>query len=596
MLLMLGLGNTTTVFAANGAAEHRPTGVVEMFDFEGDFGTLTRAGSGVPRAKPNPVEEAVDRWRASAEPFTCGFAVSRGANGTESFRTRRVYEDQVGQAHVRLSQTIAGLPVVGSELIVHADVQTGRVLGVNGRFAIDRDLARSPRMNAREAIAAAMNEYGLTRAQVVGTPELTYIVDKHGEIRLAWTNLISYVSENGAELDRIYSDALTGAAIERHPQVRRAKYREMYDCLNQIQWSGCTFMFHEGELTIHPKARAAYDNGGLVWDYFFLKHNRDSVDGYGGFLRQAVNFGPDSSGTIGWEHTASPYHMIVYGDGFGKYSPEPVYSLDIVAHEFTHGVIYYEANLVYNGETASIDEGLADIFAVATSYDALAPDWWIGDDVSLLGPALRYLDDPAMKSDYADYYPTRERADPHQDAGISGLAFYLISEGGSHPRRSSVSVAAQGISKAEKIFYHALVAYMTSTTDFRSLESYTLKSASNLYGYQSAPYHAVADAWLAVGNHWETYGTNPPVGESRYTNAYTTVASGLHTGQLYGTDFDLYLERFNGSAWVTYTSSTGASPKRVIEAYPNPGTFRWRVHKARGTGSWTLFDLGWNHP
>lgn len=90
-----------------------PAAVVEMFEFEGNYGRLTRAASGVPRAKANPALEAVDRWRAGAEAFTHGFAASRGANGTETFRTRRVYEDEIGQAHVRLSQTIAGLPVVG---------------------------------------------------------------------------------------------------------------------------------------------------------------------------------------------------------------------------------------------------------------------------------------------------------------------------------------------------------------------------------------------------------------------------------------------------------------------------------------------------
>jgi Zn-dependent metalloprotease len=580
---------------AAAAAERPERGVVEMFDFDGNFGTLTRASSGVPRAKPAPAREALDRWRVSAKSFAHGFAVSRGGNGTESFSARRVYEDEIGQAHVRMAQTIAGLPVVGVELIVHADFQTGRILGVHGRFAIDRGLPRSPRLNAGDAITATMREYGLDAAHVTGLPALTYIVDDQSEVRLTWTNLVSYSSENGLELDRLYSDALTGRAVARHPQIRRAKNREIYDCLDQSNWNGCVFLFDEGGSSSDPKAMAAYANAGIAWDYFSSKHARNGVDGNGGVLRQAINFGSNNSGETGWFPDGT--FAIVYADDFGVYSPPPVYSPDIVAHEFTHGVIHHEANLTYVGETAGIEEGFADLFAVATSYQASAPDWWIADDTYLLADAVRYLNDPARKSNHADYYPARESGDPHRNAGITGLAFYLLSAGGSHPRRPSVTVSGQGIGTAEKIFYQALTAYMTSTTNFYALQGYTLKAASSLYGFQSVQYQAVADAWHAVGNHWEVYGTNPAPGKSWTSAPYTTSSYTKHTAQLTGSNFDLYLERLasDGSTWNTYVSATGTGSTKRLDPSPNPGTFRWRVHKARGTGSTTLFELAWNH-
>lgn len=580
-----------------------PHGVVEMFDFDGNYGTLTRASVGVPRAKPSPALDAIARWRASAEAFTHGFAVSRGANGTESFKTRRVYEDEIGQAHVRLSQTIAGLPVVGAELIVHAEFQTGNVLGVNGRFAIDRGLPRASRINASDALAAAMREYRLTMARIEGAPELTYVIDNADEIRLAWTNFASYVSENGYELDRIYADALTGAAIARHPQVRRIKNREMYDCRDQMtSWNNCVFMFSDSQFTpFDAKAIAAYDNAGIAWDYFASRHGRDGMDGNGIVLKQGINWGINRTCCGGWWPPGA-YDSIVYTDNQGSYSAAEGNSLDIVGHEFTHGVIHYEPNLPHTGEQAAIDEGLADIFAIAIdAYRDGAPDWWLAEDIysaGVPGDAMRYLDDPARRRNYADYYPARVPGEDHENAGITGLAFYLLSEGGSHPRRPSVSVAKQGIDKAERIFYETVVSYMTSSTNFYRLEGLMLKAASFLYGFQSPTYNAVANAWIAVGNHWDVFGSNPPLGASRWTPEYTTVSSATHTGQLSGTDFDLFLEKSadGGVTWTTYASSTGTAAKKILEVDPSPGTYRWRVYKARGSGSLTLFELVYNHP
>lgn len=582
------------------AAEHPPTGVVEIFEMSGDFGTLIRTVSGIPRAKPNPAEEAVERWRASAEAFTPGFAASRGANGTESFKVRRVYEDDIGEAHVRLSQTIAGLPVVGTELIVHVNFETGKVFGVNGRFAIDRGLARAPRLAVGDAIASALRDDGLAAARVEGAAELTYIVDRQNAVRLAWTNFVSYPSANGMEVDRIYADALTGAAIVRHPQVRRAKNREIYNCLNQLPatLNNCLFVFGEGGSSSDPKAMAAYSNIGTAYDYFWDRFSRDSTNGGGIVLRQGIDFGPDTHANTGW-FPIGAYTAIMYSDGVGSYVQPMGYSLDIVGHEFTHGVVYYEATLPHVDEHGAIDEGLADVFAVAIdAYRDGSPDWWIAEDVysvNVANDAMRYLDDPARRTGQADYYPLRSFGDVHENAGITGLTFYLLSQGGSHPRRPSVSVAAQGIDKAERIFYRALAAYMTSSTTFYELEGQVLKAASSLYGYQSAAYNATADAWLAVGNHWEAYGhVNPPSGTNWYSASYVTQTTGIHTGRLTGSDYDLLLERWNGSTWTIQASSVTSAPKKQIEAYVSAGTFRWRV-RPRVSGA-AGFQMIWNHP
>jgi len=604
--LSILLSQSAVLAATNDAdrAERRSGGTINTYEFGGDLGTMRKVQSGVPRATTNAATIARDRWSNGAETFILGYAARRGASGTESFTTRRAFEDKLGQAHVRLSQSIAGLPVVGAELIVHADAKSGKVIGVNGRFAVDVNLPREPRVSAGDAIAAAVAEYAITGARVQGAPELTYIVDAKDDVRLAWTNLVAYQSEEGDELDRIYADAISGEAIARHPQVRRAKNRETYNCGNQTVWANCTLMFGEGGSSADTTAMAAYNNAGIAYDYFSNTHGRDSLDDAGKTIKQGVHFGSNFN-NAGWT-PAGTYTAIAYGDGNGTlYSPFP-FSLDVVGHEFGHGVVHYSAGLPYSGESGSIDEALADIFGAsieAYSDGSVNADVWkIADEVytpGTAGDALRYLNDPATKANHTDYYPTRSfNSDLHRNAGIPGLAYYLLVQGGQHPRGTTTFfVSAQGIAKAEDIFYRALNTYMISTTNFRDLRTHTLQAATDLYGLYSAPYNAMWNAWSAVGNFWDSRVSSlSPAGSSWTSASFSPISTGWHTGQLYGpggANFDLYLETWNGSAWVTAASSTTGSTNEVIAHNAVAGQYRWRVYAASGTGNYSFF---WNRP
>ncbi|QXJ24739.1 S1 family peptidase [Actinomadura graeca] len=73
--------------------------------------------------------------------------------------------------------------------------------------------------------------------------------------------------------------------------------------------------------------------------------------------------------------------------------------------------------------------------------------------------------------------------------------------------------------------------------------------------------------------------------------SYTTTASGTHTACLDGpdgVDFDLYLQKQNGSTWTTVASSTSPNPDESITYNGTAGTYRYRVHSYDGTGEYTL--------
>jgi subtilisin family serine protease len=72
---------------------------------------------------------------------------------------------------------------------------------------------------------------------------------------------------------------------------------------------------------------------------------------------------------------------------------------------------------------------------------------------------------------------------------------------------------------------------------------------------------------------------------------YQSTVSGTHRGCLSGptgTDFDLYLQRWNGFAWANVASSTGSASTEQVTYSGSSGYYRWRVHSYSGSGSYTL--------
>lgn len=55
-----------------------------------------------------------------------------------------------------------------------------------------------------------------------------------------------------------------------------------------------------------------------------------------------------------------------------------------------------------------------------------------------------------------------------------------------------------------------------------------------------------------------------------------------------GTDFDLYLQRWNGSSWATVAQSAGSGADEALTYTGAAGYYRYRVHSYSGAGSYTL--------
>ncbi|MEV4665180.1 alpha-lytic protease prodomain-containing protein [Micromonospora echinofusca] len=77
---------------------------------------------------------------------------------------------------------------------------------------------------------------------------------------------------------------------------------------------------------------------------------------------------------------------------------------------------------------------------------------------------------------------------------------------------------------------------------------------------------------------------------------YYSSTSGTHRGCLdgpTGTDFDLYLQKWNGSGWSAVAQGTTAAADETVTYNGTAGYYRWRVHAYSGSGS---YALGYSNP
>jgi hypothetical protein len=228
----------------------------------------------------------------------------------------------------------------------------------------------------------------------------------------------------------------------------------------------------------------AYDFLGDTHRYYWQTHRRDSFDNRGATLIATVHYGQN------YVNAAWDGEQMFFGDGMAVN--------DVTAHELTHGVIQYTANLEYVWQSGALNESFADIFGAMVDRD----DWLMGEDLpsDALGgrEAIRDLSDPSRFGQPAhtrDWVSTcSDHEGVHTNSGITNKAYHSIA--------TTITKV-----KAERIFYRTLVTYLQPTSSLEDARAGTLQSAQDLYGANSAEYGAVRDGFNAVGldGRW-----NPP--------------------------------------------------------------------------------------
>ncbi|HCA88873.1 MAG TPA: zinc protease [Legionellales bacterium] len=132
---------------------------------------------------------------------------------------------------------------------------------------------------------------------------------------------------------------------------------------------------------------------------------------------------------LGYENAYWDGSRMTFGDGGEMLYP--LVSLEIGAHEVSHGFTEQNSNLEYYGQSGGLNESFSDMASKAAQYYANGSNTWeVGADIMKEDSgmdAMRYMDMPSrdgMSIDSADDY--YNGIDVHFSSGVYNRMFYLL--------------------------------------------------------------------------------------------------------------------------------------------------------------------------
>jgi Zn-dependent metalloprotease len=460
----------------------------------------------------------------------------------EELVVRSVMRDDTGAEHVRFDKRFQGLRVIGGDMVVHLD-EYGllREVSASTRHPL-QGLSLKPAIDAAGASVLAEKAF---HGQRTGPATAELVVSVRGETpELAHEVVLEGFQKDGTPSElHVLVNAHTGAIIDSWDKIEtRAAIGQGYSLYSSsvslnTDWVAGGYAMRD---TTRGSGFATYNmnngtsgmsifmSGNNVWgthypsspvsaavdahfgvqkayDYYKNVHGRSGINGSGSVGYNRVHYGVNYNNAF-WSDGCT---CMTYGDGDGNIFSTLV-SLDVVAHEMTHGVTSSTAGLIYSGESGGLNEATSDIFGSMVEFygnRGFDPaDYKIGEQVytpNTPWDALRYMYNPSLDGISANCWSNSVGSmDVHHSSGVANHFFYLLAEGSNgnpaSPTCNGSTVTGIGRPAAEKIWYRALTVYMTSSTNYAGARGATLSAAQDLFGTGSIQHNAVAAAWAAV--------------------------------------------------------------------------------------------------
>lgn len=524
----------------------------------------TKADPGSLPAKLSPAQRAA--LLSEADATKAATAKELGLGATEKLVVRDVVQDRDGTTHTRYERTLDGLPVLGGDLVVQ-ETTAGKTLSVTKAskattaqlkaVGLDPDVA--PAAAEKQALGAAKTE-GSKATKAEKAPRKVVWLGS-GSPQLAYETVVGGLQHDGTPNElHVITDAATGEKLYEWQAVHNGTGNTQYSgqvtlgtapsytLTDTARGSHKTYNLNRGTSgtgTLFSKSTDVWGNGtpqnletagadahygaALTWDYFKNVHGRNGLrgDGVGAYSR--VHYGNNYVNAF-WQDSC---FCMTYGDGDGNV--KPLTSIDVAAHEMTHGLTSVTAKLVYSGESGGLNEATSDIFAAAVEFNANNSqdqgDYLVGEKIDIRGNGtpLRYMDKPSKDGSSKDaWYSGIGGIDVHYSSGPANHWYYLLSEGSGtktingvnydSPTSDGLPVTGIGRDKASLIWFKALTTKFTSTTNYAAARTGTLAVASELYGATSPEYAAVAHAWAGINVGARPGGGNPDPGGKVFEN------------------------------------------------------------------------------
>ena len=281
--------------------------------------------------------------------------------------------------------------------------------------------------------------------------------------------------------------------------------RTIFNCARRTRLPSAKVMRTEdGPASADESVNRAFAGLGETRDFYKDVFERDSLDGRGMRLNGYVHYSAGYNNAF-WDGS----HM-VFGDGDGVLFTDFTKSLDVIAHELTHGVTEFTAGLEYHNQPGALNESMSDVFGslikqYTLGQTAAEADWLIGAGLlaervtgvalrSMKAPGTAYDDDvlgkdpqPATMDDYVR--TGRDNGGVHINSGIPNHAFYL----------AATALGGHAWERAGQIWYDVLTGgELQPDALFPDFAGLTLAAARSRYG-DDEELEAVRKAWEQVG-------------------------------------------------------------------------------------------------
>jgi bacillolysin len=464
---------------------------------------------GVPVLQPNQ-----DIKLRTIEVLETNKALFKMRNPSLEMLSAKTETDRYGMQHARFQQVAHGVPVVGAEVMAHYDAE-GRLASVDANYIADlADIDVNPRIEAADALA-------MVKADILGGAAIAEesLVPDEGKLvvyakpaeagqaaftKLAYEYRVRALSGPHPAIWIYTVDAVSGDILHRYNNLQTVAAQGvgvLGDTKKfEVSQSGGGFVMNDnsqgigiqtfsanktenapGNLVTSNSATSwdtgatgkgaavdAHFNAGIVAKYYKASHARQGIDGLNGALQSTVHFG------VALDNAAWIGTGMIYGDGGELFKALSV-SVDVVGHEFTHGVTEKTSNLTYEKQSGALNEAVSDIFGAFIEH-SVAPDpvknWAMGEQVSKTGRPLRDMSKPGNVDDKQPTHMNefvntqQDEGGVHINSGIINNAAFLMTVGGTNSV-SKVNVKyGIGWEKSEKLWYQANTKYFMASTNF----------------------------------------------------------------------------------------------------------------------------------
>lgn len=437
-----------------------------------------------------------------------------GLGADEGLQLINERRDESGLTHYRYNQLFQNVPVWGEHVVVTENV-AGNIVRLHGRqvrgigddlFDVNPSISAHSALQLGKSLTADRTNRGLVyrneESRLVvyiadnGTPYLAYAVSFFSDTKEggspAHPTLI--LDAHSGDVLLQFDGLQTSTGPGGNQKTGQYEYGTDFGPL-PVTISGSTCTMDNADVRAVDLKNRGSDRSTTAFSYTCPRNTYKQINGAYSPINDAFFFGQTVFDMYSsWLNTApltfqlkmkvhySRNYENAYWDGSamvfgdGKNTFYPLVSLDVSAHEVSHGFTSQNSNLVYSGQSGGINEAFSDIAGEAAEYYMNGTnDFLVGAQIFKGSGALRYMSNPPLDGrsiGSANDYTSG--LDVHYSSGVFNKAFYLLA-----------TTSGWDTQKAFLCFAKANQNYWTPSTNFVNGAQGVVDACSDL-GYGTA--------------------------------------------------------------------------------------------------------------